>query len=90
MYNPPGFARIGGVDCVMVSLSSSGYLLCLVASSLLLRDAIAAHALARIVDLIQDILCGQIAGADDTNANGYRGTIATKPPPRSRQHGEER
>ena len=56
------------------------------ATQVLLGDAIAAHALAGIVDLVQDILGGNVAGADDADADGDGGAVATEPPPRGGYH----
>jgi len=54
---------------------------------LLLRDAIAAHTLARIVDLAQDILCDDVACSDDAHSNPDRCTITAKPAPCGAEHG---
>lgn len=53
-------------------------------SLLLLRNAIAAHSFTRIIDLVQNILGNDITGANDTDTDGYRGSIAAKPSPCSR------
>lgn len=54
---------------------------------LLLGDAIAAHALARILELAQDIIGDNIAGADNTSTDGERCSVAAEPPLRGGQHG---
>lgn len=56
---------------------------------LLLGYAIATHALARIIELSQDILGCDVAGADNTSADGQRCAIALEPLPRRGEHGGE-
>lgn len=55
--------------------------------ALLLGYAITAHPLAGIVQLVEDILGGDITGADDAHADGNGCSIATEPPPRCSEHG---
>ena len=53
---------------------------------LLLRDAVAAHALARVVDLAQDILSDDVTGADDAHSDGDGRAVPTEPAPCGAKH----
>lgn len=55
--------------------------------SLLLGDAIAAHTLARIIDLVQHILGGNVSRANDANTNGNGRPIVAQPAARRGEHG---
>lgn len=54
---------------------------------LLLGDAVAAHALARIIDPREDVLRDDIAGAHDTNADGEGRAVSAEPAPCRGEHG---
>lgn len=55
-------------------------------SLLFLGDPIATHALTRVVDLAQHISSGDVAGADNADANGNGSPVVTQPTPRGRKH----
>ena len=53
---------------------------------LLFSDALAAHALTRIIDLGQGILSDHVARTDNADANSYWRTILAQPAPCGREH----
>jgi len=53
---------------------------------LLLRDAVAAHALTRVIDLAQDILSDDVTGADDAHSDGDGRAVPTEPAPCGAKH----
>lgn len=54
---------------------------------LFLCDAVAAHALTRIIDLVQDILGGDVSGANDADSDGNGRPIVAQPASCGREHG---
>jgi hypothetical protein len=55
--------------------------------SLLFGNAVAAHALPRIVEPRQDILRHDVARSDDTDTDGDRHAVLAHPAPRRGEHG---
>jgi hypothetical protein len=58
----------------------------MVEAILLLRNPIAAHPLARIVDLPDHVLRHHISGTHDADPDGNGRAVPTEPPPRRLEH----
>lgn len=54
--------------------------------ALLFGYAIAAHALARVIELTEHVLRDDVSRADDANAHGDRRPVAAEPSPRRSEH----
>ena len=54
---------------------------------LFLGDAIATHALTRVIDLAEDVLGGNVSSTYNANAYGNGRPVVAQPAPRRRKHG---